>query len=88
MDVRIYNILELFPHAQVPGTPSMCQSLESGLDEADAHVDTKAKKSETLCTYISLVSRHRLLLNVTPQAVSVMSNALHVSTYHNLLLNS
>lgn len=70
--------MELSSCSQVPGTPSMCQSLESGLDETDAHVDTKATKTETMCTYISLVSRHHLLLNVTPQAVSVLSSALKV----------
>jgi len=57
-----------------------CQSIENLQDEVDANVDRIEEEGpQQLCSYMALVSRDQLLLNVTPQALSVLDSVVDVS---------
>ncbi|KAF6038647.1 hypothetical protein EB796_003050 [Bugula neritina] len=55
-------------------TPSVCQSVADRDEETgNTTVDEKEATPEVMCTYLSLVSRDRLLLTISPQGLNVVS---------------
>ena len=61
------------------GTPTSCVSLADIHDECDAKIDDKSEEPECMCTYLSLISRDKLLINVSPQGLNVISSIIEVS---------
>lgn len=65
-----------------------CHSIQSGLDETDACVDSKSQdevEEKPSCYYLVVISREQLLINVTPQAVSVLTHMMQVHILMNHL---
>ena len=60
------------------GNISICHSVDDRVDDKDVKVDEKEVDEEILCTYISLVSRDKLLLNISPQGLNVVTSVVDV----------